>query len=130
MLRHLHVSESVRQVLNRTSHSRFYQKEIARVKRVFACAAVTSGPLGVPAGLSFRTWCRRWVSARDSEGNAAERTIEVIYDPEYDPSGDVPTDPEGPPETNCLRMALINLTGGLALLVVAVRIFGAKRRTK
>ncbi len=33
----------------------------------------------------------------DTEGNAAERTIEVIYDPEYDPSGYVSPEPEGPP---------------------------------
>jgi PKD repeat protein len=59
----------------------------------------------------------------DTEGNASERSIEVIYDPDYDPSGYVPPDPDGPPATDCVAMALTSPRDGTSLRGNAVTLY-------
>jgi hypothetical protein len=59
----------------------------------------------------------------DTEGNASERSIEVIYDPDYDPSGYVPPDPDGPPATDCVAMALTSPRNGMSVRGNAVTLY-------
>mgnify|MGYP003757410163 CR=1 FL=1 len=51
----------------------------------------------------------------DTEGNASERSLEVVYDPEYVPGGEDPPPPDGPPATECVRMTIANFVDGMAL---------------
>ncbi len=50
----------------------------------------------------------------DTEGNAAERTLEVTYDPSGSPEEDPPP-PAGPPAVECVRMAIVNLANGASV---------------
>jgi PKD repeat protein len=59
----------------------------------------------------------------DTEGNASERSIEVIYDPDYDPSGYVPPDPDGPPATDCVAMTLTTPREGMSVRGNAVMLY-------